>query len=140
MVDCIIAGLKAYIQACPLFNEIGGYDIDWNENTPDSCGIFPESDTGVSEPYINGNQERQYTATVQISRVTRTDAERLENNAFLERLQRWFDNQKVLPEMPEGCTPNYITADNGMLFELDENGSKGVYQLQISLDYNMKGR
>ena len=53
-------------------------------------------------------------------------------------MQRWFAKQtdeENLPEMPEGCTPEEITADNAMLLDMDAAGKKGTYTIQIILKY-----
>ena len=82
----------------------------------------------------------QYSAQITIRKIADSDVKRLEANAFLERLQRYFMSQTAannLPEMPENCVPTEIEAVNAMLLDTDESGKKGVYIIQLHLNYTL---
>lgn len=147
MVQSIIEGLRNYLAECPLLSEIPvkGRHINWTE-PPDidgNYGIFADSNEPLGEPYIDGSQEMQYTAQINIRKMADSDIKRLEQNEWLERLQRWLMAQTAegnFPEMPESCVPTEIEAPNAGLLELDFTGKKGTYMVQIILTYTLYGK
>ncbi len=145
MVQSIIEGLRNYLAECPLLAEIPVKDkhIDWTSaDINGNYGIFPAGNEPVGAPYINGNQDMQYSAQINIRKFTDTDAKRLEANAWLERFQRWLAVQAAggrFPEMPEGCDPNEIEAVNAGLLTEDITGKKNTYMVQINLLYTLNG-
>lgn len=145
MVQSIIEGLRNYLADCPLLAEIPvkSRHIDWTSaDINGDYGIFPAGNEPVGVPYINGTQEMQYSAQINVRKFTDTDAKRLEANAWLERFQRWLAFQTVkeqFPEMPEGCVPAEIEAVNAGLLDTDITGKKNVYMVQINLNYILDG-
>lgn len=138
MADTIIEGMRAFIASCPLMSELTKGYVDWTDEDNDSYGIYPDGDDRVGDPYIDGSCERKYVLSIIVKRMALTDADRLHNSAFTERLQDWFDTQEAegnIPELPENCGFNGITAANGMLLETNKTGTKGTYQLQIIVEY-----
>lgn len=139
MPDSIIDGIRRYIAGCPLMSEFDGKHrhIDWTEADNDNYGIFPDTDDTVTQ-YIGGSQERRYACSVIIRRLSKQDADRLNNSEFLERLQRWFEErteEDELPDLPEGCEALDITAANAMMSEMSATGKYGTYSMQIILKY-----
>lgn len=145
LVQSIIEGLRNYLAECPLLAEIPVKDrhVDWTKADVDgNYGIFADGNDPIGEPYINGDREKLYTAQINVRKLADSDVKRLEANAWLERLQRWFIEQTKndnFPEMPEGCTPTEIEATNAGLLDMDAAGKKGTYMVQIALTYNLCG-
>jgi hypothetical protein len=144
MATTIIEGVRQYIANCPLLSEIpvSKKAIDWTDESNPNYGIVPDGDS-LLRGFISGggNGKRQYAFAVFVRNFTTTAVENLSNAEFIERLQQWCDTQtkiKYFPEMPLGCSPTKITADNGFLFELDKNGRSGLYQIQFKLIYNRR--
>ena len=144
-VESIIEGLRNYLAECPILAELSpkGH-IDWTKaDGKGNYGIYFDGNDPISAPYINGSQEMQYTAQIKIRKFTDTDAKRLEANAFLERLQRYFRAQNAsgnLPEIPEDCVPTEVEAVNAMFLENDETGKGSVYIVQLHLYYTLCGK
>lgn len=143
-VTTIIEGVRAYIASCPLLAEIpvSSKGVDWTDESNKNYGIMPDSDQ-LLKGFISGggNGKRQYAFALFVRNFTTSAVENLANAEFIERLQQWCDTQtklKNFPEMPLGCTPTKITAENGFLFELDKNGKTGLYQIQFKLIYNRR--
>lgn len=139
----MIETVKDYIGGCPLLDEIAPKrrHIDWTEDDPDNYGIFPAGDAPIGDAYINGDEEREYSFAVYVRKVTDSDAVRLENSGFIERLQTWLNRNP--PVLPEDCTFTSATAVNAMLLETNKTGTRGTYQVQCSIKYikhySMKG-
>ena len=131
MIDCI----KAYMNTCPLLSEIipKKRHIDFTEDSPDNYGIFPSGDAETGISYINGDEEREYSFAVYVRRMSDTDAVRLENSGFIERLQEWFGSSS--PELPGNCDLVELTARNAMLLEENKAGTRGTYQVQCAVKY-----
>lgn len=133
----IIEALKEYMFSCPLVKETeNGINIDFSDGEK-KCGIAPTGNN-VIEVYINGSEVHQYNAVFYISGCTIDDIVRLENQEFVENVSDWIYQQNIngnLPKLSDKYRAIEISSDNGMLFELSENGRSGLYQLQIHLEY-----
>ena len=144
-VESILEGVRNYLAECPVLDDLfkKNRHIDWTKAEGDNYGIYCDGDTPIGKPYINGNQNMQYSVSIKIRKMADSDAKRLEANAFLERLQRYFFDQtkaKNFPEMPENCEATGIEAVNAMLLDLDVTGKKGTYIVQINLNYTLYNR
>lgn len=62
----------------------------------------------------------------------------LMRSAFTENFIFWIEDQNSsgnYPHLAENFIPTNIKADNGMLLALDEDGDRGLYQIQIHLTF-----
>lgn len=134
MAESIIGAVREYLADCPLMAEFDSRHrhIDWTDENNENYGIFPDYDEPV-DSYIDGTELRRYACQITVRRFSVSDAERLRNSEFLERLQRWLSTH--LPELPEGCTAEEIQGANAMLSDMNAAGTKGVYTIQIIMDY-----
>lgn len=133
--DTIIEALRKYIRECPLLDELAPINIDMVGPDPTNYSIFTSGITKVSEDIL-GNSTYQYNAVLQSREYTCDDAQRLINNGFTEQFIFYIankDNHKQFPALPAGLYPVSIYADNGMLMAVDDNGDKGIYQVQLHL-------
>ncbi len=145
MAASIISGVRDYIAACPLLSSITAKNrhIDWTDETAGNYGISPDGDT-LEKKFITGtgHGKRLYCFSIFIRQFSFEDYQRLANSEFIEGLQSWCESQsklKVLPTLPIGSTPTRITAENGMIFEIDKAGKTGLYQIPFKLYYNKTG-
>lgn len=137
MIESIINGVRAYINCCDALADfkVGKRFIDWTDDSDDNYGIMPDGEKAIRK-FITGGGKFQYNFTLYIKRLSSSDAARLKNAELLERVQRWCEGnnlKKIFPEMPSGCTPTKITAENAMLIE--QGGNKNTYQIQFTLIY-----
>lgn len=136
----IIELMQSILESFPKINDL---HIDYNENAPDSFGLYPTGDRLVNEDIV-GNQERSHTFILYADFQSFNDYDRLMNSGTLLELQQWLeryaDNQEVTATISGEeytGTLTKITCANGMLFNIpDENLNSAVrYQLQITADY-----
>jgi len=122
--------VQAALEAYPA---IGSLHLDYNENAPDSFGLYPTGDRLVSEDVL-GNQTRQHTFILYADFQSFNDYDRLQNSGLLLSLQQWLERY---PEKTPDAPLQKITCANGMLFNIpDGNQNAAVrYQLQITADY-----
>ncbi len=138
-----IQGVREFMASCPLLEEIPLKDkhVDWTSKSAVNYGIMVDSDN-VIKKFITGGGKCEYNFAIFVRKFAKLDAERLQNNEFLERLQNWVSEQnaaKNFPVMPSGCTPTKLSAVNCMLFEYDKDGKTGLYQIQFKLSYTKSG-
>lgn len=136
----VIEGVRDYIMGCPHLEQFAALNIDRTDAEPVNYGISPSGDRTLSR-YLDGTAKRQYSFVLYAREMTEADVERLENNQFLEQFGDWISEQNIarnLPKLGEGNFPTAIEAANGFLFELDEDGGRGLYQIQCNLFYTQK--
>lgn len=137
MNDSIIAGVRAYISGCSALADfkVGKRFVDWTDDTDDNYGIMPDGEKAIRK-FITGGGKYQYNFTLYIKRLSTSDAARLKNAELLEKVQRWCNANnlnKVFPQLPDGCTPTKITAENAMLIE--QGIKNNTYQIQFTMLY-----
>lgn len=136
-MDSIIAGVRAYISGCSALADfkVGKRFVDWTDDTDDNYGIMPDGEKAIRK-FITGGGKYQYNFTLYIKRLSTSDAARLKNAELLEKVQRWCNANnlnKVFPQLPNGCTPTKITAENAMLIE--QGIKNNTYQIQFTMLY-----
>lgn len=137
MSESIIKGVRAYINSCDALADfkVGKRYIDWTDDSDNNYGIMPDGEKAV-RTFITGGGKFQYNFTLYIKRLSTSDAQRIKNAELLEKVQRWCEGnnlKKIFPQLPNGCTPTKITAENAMLIE--QGGNKNTYQIQFTLIY-----
>jgi hypothetical protein len=137
MADSIIAGIREYINGCKELSDfkVGKRFVDWTDDSDSNYGIMPDGEKQLRK-FITGGGKYQYNFTLYIKKLGKSDAQRLKNAELLEKVQRWCNGNnlaRVFPEMPTGCTPTKITAENAMLIEQGVNNN--TYQIQFTLLY-----
>ena len=98
-------------------------------------GIMPDGEKAIRK-FITGGGKYQYNFTLYIKRLSTSDAARLKNAELLEKVQHWCNANnlnKVFPQLPVGCTPTKITAENAMLIE--QGIKNNTYQIQFTMLY-----
>ena len=136
-MDSIIAGVRAYISGCSALADfkVGKRFVDWTDDSDENYGIMPDGEK-VIRKFITGGGKYQYNFTLYIKRLSTSDAARLKNAELLEKVQRWCNANnlnKVFPQLPDGCTPTKITAENAMLIE--QGIKNNTYQIQFTMLY-----
>jgi len=129
--------MKKFVQQYP---DISALDLhyDQTDSEPVNYSIQTSGLVKLSEDIL-GNQTWQYNALLQSREYTADDISRLNASEFTENLIFWVENQNMIrnfPELDNGCDPIKISADNGMLLALDEDGDRGIYQIQLHLTFN----
>lgn len=140
MADSIISGIKEYINSCEALSgfKVGKRFIDWTDDSGENYGIMPDGEK-IIKKFITGGGKMQYNFTLYAKKLNKDDAQRLKNAELLEAVQRWCDENnfaKRFPQLPSGCTPTKITAENAMLIEQGTNNN--TYQIQFTLLYTRR--
>ncbi len=141
----IITKVRNWLATCPLLDQFAdGQHIDWTDETAGNYGIAPTgcSDVDVKEDIIgNITKTKQYNVVLYARDWTIDDVARLENTEFLDEFADWVEEQVRTGAAPIfGDDPDLerITAQNGMLYQMDPDGQTGLYQIQINITYIKK--
>lgn len=87
---------------------------------------------------ILGNKTYQRNYVFYAKAATGDEVDRQDNQDFVESFIDWLEEQDDAgnyPEMGGGKEIEGITVSNGLLFDVDEDGRTGLYQVQIQLIY-----
>ena len=138
----IIEVLQSALETFPKINDL---HIDYNENAPDSFGLYPTGDRLVTQDII-GNQKRNHNFILYADFLSFNDYLRLQNSSTLLELHYWLehyaDGQEVTAIIGENeyiGNLTKITCSNGVLFSIpDGNMNTAVrYTLQIAVEYTI---
>ena len=131
--------LRQFIAECPLIDELtDNIHIDWTEGSSESFGIMP---TGVTrselQTYIDGSKlvQIQEDFSIYCDNYTADDVQRLEQSNFMYRLMDYFEDKSFANELPFAEQNAFLSAQNGSLFEIEEDGQFGKYLIQLNLIY-----
>ena len=134
--------MRDWLSTCPHLEQFtGGQHVDWTGPEPGNYGIMPTGSADVSvEEDVLGNilKTKQYNLALYARDWTIDDVVRVENTEFLDLFADWVEEQQWTGQIPPvGDRPEMevVTAQNGMLFELSEDGQTGLYQIQIAVTY-----
>ena len=132
----LLEAMKEYVLQYPNLGDIDLH-IDQTESEPVNYSIQTSGLVKLSED-VCGNQTWQYNALLQSREYTADDLSRLNASAFTENFIFWIEDQNSsgnYPHLAENFIPTNIKADNGMLLALDEDGDRGLCQIQIHLTF-----
>lgn len=139
--------LREFLASCPhlemLSKEI---HVDWTSDKPTNYGIMPTGESIVERmPTVTGDiiYTKQYNFVIFMKRVTINDYERISNCDFYDKFVEWLEEQDINETAPrfgdeEFSGDEYITAQNGILYELDKSGDAGLYQIQVQVFYKIR--
>lgn len=136
-----IQKFREFLKACPLMDDFAEIHIDWTDAEAGNIGIMPTGESIIRrEEDICGNVTlyKQYNLSLYAMDFTVNDVIRLETSGWLEDFTAWIEAQSAnhrIPIFGDNPDTEYITAQNGMLFELSDNGRTGRYQVQIQCFY-----
>lgn len=136
-----IQQFREFLKSCPLMDDFAEIHIDWTDTEAGNIGIMPTGESIIrrdEDIYGNITLHKQYNLALYAMDFTINDVIRLEFSGWLEDFTEWIEEQSANHRIPTfGDNPNteYITAQNGMLFDLSDNGRTGRYQIQIQCFY-----
>lgn len=128
--------LREFIAGCPLIDELtDNVHIDWTAGDTESYGIAPTGQTiQVINEYINGDVllEIQEDYSLYVDNYTADDVARLEQSNFMFRLMEYIREESYARRI---SLPGILQAQNGSLFQIEEDGQYGKYLIQLNLNY-----
>lgn len=80
---------------------------------------------------VLGNKYYTNNYVFWVKEIARDEVDRKDNQDLLEDFQEWLQEQP-LPELPGRFSSQKLSVSNGMLMEINEDGT-GTYQVQVQL-------
>lgn len=127
------------METCPYLADIDLH-IDQTDEQPVSHSIQTSGLIKLSED-VCGNQNWQYNALLQSREYTADDLSRLNASEFTENFIFWTEEQnmqKSFPKLGEDRIVTHMSADNGIMLALDEDGDRGIYQIQLHIFFDIE--
>ena len=135
--------VREWIKTYPNFDILSDFQIDYTDQIPASGGIFPSGLQEISRTeYIYGDvmvtNQLNFGLYYVFEKSPDDDAGAAVNADWLMDFQRWVQEQSILHKAP--AFGNYdtaherIKAENGVLYEADEEGT-ATYMVQLSIQY-----
>lgn len=135
----ILESVKDFVETCPYLADIDLH-IDQTDEQPVSYSIQTSGLIKLSED-VCGNQNWQYNALLQSREYTADDLSRLNASKFTENFIFWTEEQNMqrsFPKLGEDRIVTHMSADNGILLALDEDGDRGIYQIQLHIFFDIE--
>lgn len=135
----ILESVKDFVETCPYLADIDLH-IDQTEEQPVNYSIQTSGMIKLSED-VCGNQSWQYNALLQSREYTADDMSRLNASEFTEDFLFWTEEQNMqrsFPKLGEDRIVTHMSADNGILLALDEDGDRGIYQIQLHIFFDIE--
>lgn len=132
----LLETMKSYIEQYPFLSDIDLH-IDRTESEPVNYSIQAAGLTKIKTDVL-GTQTWQYNVLLQSREYTMDDLSRLNASNFTENFIFWIDDNNendILPELADNLKAIQVTADNGICLAVDDNGDRGIYQIQIHLNF-----
>lgn len=139
--------MREFLATCPLLSVLAdGIHVDWTADAPENFGIMPTGEVVVDrKENVLGEVFllKQYNFSLFARMFTPNDVSRLENCGFFEDFIDWIEEQQVFGNVPafggeEFGREEMLTAQNGILYDLDEGGDTGTYQIQLQKTYKIR--
>lgn len=134
----VISAMQDFLKTCP---DISLVHIDTTDEKPSNCAVALAGNSKIGED-LAGNKTYQYNFVFYVREYAGSDIERLANYDFLQAFSDWIEDQndnENFPVLPSGCEAEEMSVANMLLFDVDADGSTGLYQVQLNLIYT-KGR
>lgn len=141
----ILETLCTWLKTFPNFDILSNFQVDYTDKLPGSAGVFPD---GLVE--IKRSRDIMGTVTVTnqcnfglycvFEKSPGDDTGAAVNADWVEDFQMWVQEQSVMklaPVFGDDRNKETITAQNGVLYAADEEGT-AIYMVQLSLQYIKK--
>jgi len=134
--------MREFVESYPDADILDSLSIDYTDNVPSNGGLFPNGMVEISRQYDllgNATVVNQYNFALYalFEKAPGEDLGATANAEWLMGFQQWVQAQSVTREAPVfGDEPRMeqITAQNGMLYEAEEEGT-ALYAIQISVTF-----
>ena len=134
--------IREWLTAFPQYAALEGFFVDYTDQIPNNGGIFPGGLVELGRRHdIVGNirvqNQLNFAVYTVLPKAPQDDEGASFNAEWVAELQLWVQEQSVLGLAPIfGDIPREesITAQNGIMFETDEEGT-ATYSVQLSVTY-----
>lgn len=134
--------IREWISTFPDFDILGALQVDYTDQIPGSGGLFPSGMVEITRKEdILGNvtvvNQLNFGLYCRFEKDCQDDALALSNAQWVLSFQKWVQEQSargLTPKIGNTETKERVQAQNGVLFEQDEEGT-ALYMIQLSVRY-----
>lgn len=145
-----IQKIREFIAGCPFMDKFtNDVHIDWTSENIGDYGLIPTGESVIEtqrDVLENKVIYKRYDVSLCAMHFTVNDIIRIESNGFLEEFIQWIEQQSntgSAPTFGDNPADEYMTAANGMLYQLSSDGTTGRYEIKIQCfyekNYNKEG-
>ena len=137
--------IRNWIETFPGYDVLSVFNIDYTNAIPSNGGIFPAGMVEISRTEdILGNVtvRNQYNFGIYyvFLKDPGNDAAAKVNADWIMEFQKWVQDQsvrKLAPQFGDDPQAERISAQNGVLYEADEEGT-ATYMVQLAVEFTKK--
>ena len=139
--DGVLESLRSFLAQCPLLKAGERVTTDLTEEKAGSLAVSPAGEETQTED-VAGNREITQKYWIYRSCLAADEADRKENQDFLEKMAEWIrekNDRMELPALPSWCRAEEMKAGGNRIME--SSGGKGrTYRLELTMTYTEKRR
>lgn len=120
-------------------NSINDIFMDIVQGNPHVLAVSPSSDHTIKR-YLNGDEVKEANFQIYLNAYTQENYDRIQNTQLVDKIKEWINKQNKIKNFPEIGENKYcrkIEANNGMIYDTNQNG-EGLYLLQVKITYYEK--
>lgn len=137
----VITAVREYILQCPCLDELAPMFVDRTMHDPSNYGLSSSGETVLAR-FFDGSEQRRHNFNLYVRVYSDDDLERVSNTEFLEHFTNWLwdkGRRGELPDLGADAAAESLTPSGGALFDVDEDGDRSVYMIQVTLIYQKGG-
>lgn len=137
--------VQAWLKTFPKAESLEGFHVDYTDKVPGNVGILPDGLVEVRRKkditgYVSVTNQYNFGLYCVFEKAPGDNDGAAKNEDWIVDLQEWVQEQSATGSAPVfGDNPSIekISAQNGTLFETDEDGT-AVYVVQLSVQFIKK--
>jgi len=137
--------LREWLKTYPDFDILDNFQVDYTDKLPGSAGVFPDGLVEIKRSKdIMGNvtvtNQCNFGLYCVFAKSPGDDVGASVNADWVADFQQWVQEQSVqrlAPTFGDDKNREHITAQNGVLYAADEEGT-AVYMVRLSVQYIKK--
>lgn len=141
IIPSVLEGVRRFLALYPGLGPGDRVTTDLTEEKPGSLALSPAGEEAVKED-VAGNREITRSYWLYRSCLAADEADRRENQEFLEGMAGWIlerNETEELPLLPAGCRAEGLRA--GEIKIMESSGGRGrSYRMRLVLTYTEKRR
>lgn len=111
-------------------------ETDQLDSDAGSYGLYKQA-TKSTTPYIDGSSDNSEYYYLMVRQPSKTNAVRVDNQAWMEELERWIYEQNIKRNLPELDAPKdcYGISVSVSGYMMETETDTAAYQISLKIDY-----
>ena len=111
-------------------------ETDQLDSGADSYGLYKQA-TRTTTPYIDGTSDNSEFYYLMVRQSSKTNTARIDNQAWMEQLERWIYEQNIDRNLPRLDSPRdcYGISVSVSGYMMETETDTAAYQISLKIDY-----